>query len=84
MYDTVEQISPGDDLEAVILDGGEYTSYFDWLGVKDMPSLKYVILDDINCFKNEKVFNLCNTSADWLLYEINKNERNGWAIFKKA
>jgi GDPmannose 4,6-dehydratase len=84
MYDTVEQISPGDDLEAVILDGGEYTSYFDWLGIKDMPSLKYIILDDINCFKNEKVFNLCNTSADWLLYEINKNERNGWAIFKKA
>ncbi len=68
--------------EVAILDGGEYSGYLDWINLpKD--NLKYVILDDINCLKNKRVFEELSENTEWTLFKVNKQERNGFAIFRK-
>jgi hypothetical protein len=69
--------------EAVVLDGGEYTGYVDWL-FTPKDDLKYVFLDDTAVLKNEKVRRELLESSDWTLVEENVADRNGWSMFMKA
>jgi hypothetical protein len=68
--------------EVAVLDGGEYSGYLDWLNLPKQ-NLRYVILDDINCLKNKKVFEELSANPDWKPFKVNKEERNGFAIFRK-
>jgi hypothetical protein len=82
IYGSAKQIQPPFSPEAVILDGGEYAGYFDWISI-DKSNLQYVFLDDINVFKNSTVNKELEDSPDWTLFAENKQDRNGWAIFKR-
>jgi hypothetical protein len=68
--------------EVAILDGGEYSGYLDWINLPKQ-NLQYVILDDINCLKNKRVFEELSSSSDWTPFKVNTKERNGFAIFRK-
>lgn len=82
IYSSAKQIQPPFSPDVVILDGGEYAGYFDWLSI-DKSSLRYVFLDDINVFKNRTVNKELEESSDWVLVAGNKHDGNGWAIFKR-
>jgi len=68
--------------EAVVLDGGEYTGYVDWL-FTPKENLKYVFLDDTAVLKNEKVRKELLESSEWELVEESVTDRNGWSVFMK-
>ena len=68
--------------EAVVLDGGEYTGYIDWLFLPK-GSLKYVFLDDSAITKNAKVRQELLENPEWTLLQENLKDRNGWSVFTK-
>lgn len=68
--------------EVAILDGGEYSGYIDWINLpKD--ALQWIILDDINCMKNKRVFEEISKMPEWTCKYTDKKDRNGYAIFCK-
>jgi hypothetical protein len=67
--------------EAVLLDGGEYSGYLDWLSL-DKTNLKVIFLDDINCFKNKLVLQELKNNPEWKSIKIS-TDRNGFAVFIK-
>jgi hypothetical protein len=69
-------------IDVLILDGGEFSGYADWLALKE-KSPKVVCLDDTLCLKNKKVFAELLNDPKWLLRKQN-NDRNGWAIFERS
>jgi hypothetical protein len=81
LYETCAQVTPTFNPQVVILDGGEFSGMMDWKGVPK-EELEYVILDDINCFKNRAVYKEILTTPHWELFKENHSERNGWAIFR--
>ena len=69
------------EVDVIILDGGEFSGYADWLALKD-KNPKVVCLDDSNIMKNERVYKELNEDPTWKLI-AGDNDRNGWAIFAK-
>jgi hypothetical protein len=67
--------------DMVLLDGGEYHTYFEFLEIKDRT--KIICLDDVNAVKCKRIYNELSTSPDWKLYKEDMHERNGWAIFNR-
>jgi hypothetical protein len=67
--------------DVILLDGGEYHTYFEYLNIKDKT--KIICLDDVNTMKCNKIYNELVNDPGWELYKGNLNDRNGWAIFKK-
>jgi predicted O-methyltransferase YrrM len=70
-----------DQFDVVLLDGGEYYTYFEYLAIKD--NTKILCLDDINTIKCSKIYNELINDDNWYILDENKQERNGWAIFNK-
>jgi predicted O-methyltransferase YrrM len=74
-------------IDMVVLDGGEWTSDGDFLILQ--PRVKiggYIVLDDCNqekAVKNAYAYEMLRRSSQWCHYEINLQDRNGWAIFRK-
>lgn len=68
--------------EAVVLDGGEYTGYVDWL-YTPKENLKYVFLDDSAVLKNKRVRMELLQSSEWKLVEESMTDRNGWSFFMR-
>jgi hypothetical protein len=81
LYETCPQVAPPFDPQVAILDGGEFCSEMDWRGLSK-KALEYVILDDINCFKNRSVYEELLANPIWKLVKENMTDRNGWAIFR--
>lgn len=81
LYETCPQVPPSFDPQVAILDGGEFCSQMDWKGLSK-KDLQYVILDDINCFKNRAVYEEILRNPQWTLVKENKDDRNGWAVFR--
>jgi hypothetical protein len=69
------------ELDVVVLDGGEFSSYGDWL-VLQRKNPRVVCLDDVNVIKNNQIYKELKEDKHWELYKEG-GERNGWAIFKK-
>ena len=69
-------------IDFILLDGGEYTTQGDFdILIKKNPT--YIALDDVNCYKCNKIRKDLIGSDNWdVLYE-NLNDRNGWTILKK-
>jgi hypothetical protein len=67
--------------DAVVLDGGEYSGYLDWLSI-DKTNLKLIFLDDTNCYKNKKVVEELDTNSEWNCVK-KSSERNGFAVYEK-
>jgi hypothetical protein len=67
--------------DAVLLDGGEYSGYLDWLSL-DKTNLKLICLDDTNCYKNTKIVEELDTNSEWNCIK-KSSERNGFAVYQK-
>ena len=66
---------------AILLDGGEYSGYLDWLSI-DKTNLKLIFLDDTNCYKNTKVVEELDKNSEWNCIK-KSSERNGFAVYLK-
>lgn len=68
-------------IDVLILDGGEYTTYPEYLKLKQRS--KIIILDDVNSYKNKKVRQELLVDSDFELQYEDLVDRNGYSIFKK-
>ena len=76
----VVDISSFQDIDVIILDGGEYTTRGD-LNTLIKKNPKVIILDDTVVFKCHKIRNELLNDANWILFKENLHDRNGWCIF---
>jgi hypothetical protein len=69
-----------DQFDMVLIDGSEFT------GVVELPYIYgagYILLDDINTFKNYQNFEILKKDPHYELITFDKKVRNGYAIFKR-
>lgn len=65
--------------DVVLLDGGEFTTYFEYRLIKDR--CKYLLLDDINVAKCTKIVEEIKAEPDkWEILEENRSTRNGFLV----
>ena len=67
-------------LDFVLFDGGEFTTYWEFMKIKDRCT-GYILLDDVNTSKCRKVRELLNGSSEWTEVYYTP-ERNGFACFQ--
>lgn len=68
------------DIDVLLIDGSEFTGEAEFRYLK---SAKYVLLDDINSFKNMRNYLNLSNSNDHQIIAVNRTLRNGYAIFKR-
>jgi hypothetical protein len=68
------------DIDVIILDGGEYTTDEDF-NILLLKNPKYICLDDTNVYKCKNIRSKLLNDSNWQLFEENLNDRNGWSIF---
>lgn len=67
--------------DVVLLDGGEFTTYFEFQLIKDR--CKYLLLDDIKVEKCTKIVEEIKSEPNkWEIIEENKATRNGYLVCK--
>ncbi len=67
-------------IDMIILDGGEYTTYGDYnVLIKKEP--KVIILDDVAVYKCRKIRKELLDNTNWKLLKEDLNDRHGWSIF---
>ena len=67
-------------IDLLVLDGGEFSTYLEWLKLKDRA--QYVVLDDTKCLKTKRITEECLKDPKYKLI-ISSEERNGFHIFEK-
>lgn len=67
-------------VDVVLLDGGEYTTYFEFQKIRDKCNI--IMLDDTNTDKCRQIVIELKNDTNWKLM-VEDNEHNGFAIFKK-
>jgi hypothetical protein len=67
--------------EVVMLDGGEYMTYFEYLKLKDIA--KVFLLDDTSVAKCKRIVEELSNDPSWDLIAGNQYERNGWHVYEK-
>ncbi len=67
--------------DVVLIDGCEFTGIAE---LEDIYGAKYILLDDINTFKNHQNFIRLSRDGNYKLIESNYSIRNGYAIFQKT
>lgn len=72
------------DFDVVFLDGGEYTTYFEYKELVKSPSLRMIICDDTNMNKCKKVREELFASTEWKIIEDHPLDRNGWSAFVRV
>jgi tetratricopeptide (TPR) repeat protein len=65
--------------DLVLIDGSEFTGSIE---LDKVYGAKYILLDDINAFKNYDSYQRLKKDANYNLIKENWNTRNGYAIFK--
>ena len=73
---------PANSPEVVLLDGGEYLTYFEFEAMKSMDSIRVFLLDDVHTDKCSAIFTYLQNHPDWTLI-VKGEDRNGWAVFEK-
>jgi len=66
--------------DLVLIDGSEFT------GIPELEAVygaKYILLDDINAYKNYDNFNRLNNDPNYILRIKNMKLRNGFAFFER-
>ncbi len=69
-----------DFFDLVLIDGSEFTGSAE---LDEVYGAKFILLDDINTFKNYKNLSQLSISSEYTLIEHNSHIRNGYAVFKK-
>lgn len=70
-----------ENFDIVLIDGSEFTGAAE---LNFVYGSKYILLDDINTFKNYRNFQILSTDPNYELIEKNHTLRNGYAVFKKV
>jgi hypothetical protein len=70
----------GSNIDVLLIDGSEFTGEVEFRYLK---SAKYVLLDDVNSFKNLRNYLNLSNSKDHQIIAVNKSLRNGYAIFRR-
>ena len=71
-----------DIFDVVLLDGGVYTTYFDFQILKN--KCNYLLLDDIKIAKNEKIVEIIKDNLTyWDILEEDLSSRNGHLVCKR-
>ena len=71
-----------DEIDFVLFDGGEFTTYYEFL--KLFPRCKkYIALDDVNCSKSKKIREILNADDNWEEVAYIP-ERNGFSLFRRG
>ena len=71
-----------DIFDVVLLDGGAFTTYFEFQMLKDRCN--YLLLDDIRNVKNKKIVKILKDNpTHWAILEEDWNNRNGTLICKR-
>jgi hypothetical protein len=65
-------------IDLLILDGGEFSTYAEWVTLKDRS--KIIMLDDTNVLKCKQIVSESSTSPDYQLL-TKSDERNGFHVF---
>jgi len=66
--------------DMVLIDGSEFTASAE---LDKVYGAKFILLDDINSFKNHNNFHRLVTDSNYDLIEENRRCRNGYSVFKK-
>ena len=66
--------------DMVLIDGSEFTGIAEF---KLIYGARYILLDDINAFKNYANYHQLLNDPEYELIEENKTLRNGYAVFKR-
>ena len=69
-----------ENVDVVLLDGGEYTTYFEFQKIRDKCNI--IMLDDTNTDKCRQIVIELKNDTNWKLM-VEDDEHNGFAIFKK-
>lgn len=75
--ENITQLLP-QNIDLLILDGGEYSTYPEWLRLKDRS--KYIVLDDTNILKCNKIRKEIIESSDYTILHDVSNDRNGFLV----
>ena len=75
-------IKPNEDLDVVVIDGGEFCGMADWLAVEKYKP-RIVALDDTSVMKTCDVMDLLKKSKEYEVIQEG-NERNGYCIFRRV
>lgn len=67
-----------DIFDVVLIDGSEFTGKAE---LEEIYGAKFILLDDINTFKNYENYNRLLSDSKYVLIRHNKKLRNGYAIF---
>ena len=81
--DGIELIKQENNIQSfdmVLIDGSEFTGKAEF---KHVYGAKYILLDDINAFKNYQNYQTLRNDSTYELVEENHLLRNGYAIFKR-
>jgi len=70
-----------DKIDFLILDGGEYATYIEWLALKDR--FTYCALDDVKALKCSKIRTEVLNNPQYEVIEDNLNVNNGYLVFKR-
>jgi len=67
--------------DVVLIDGSEFTGTTE---LKEVYGAKFILLDDINAFKNYKNHQRLLSDSNYQLLEHNSHVRNGYSIFQRV
>jgi len=67
-----------DQIDLLILDGGEFSTYAEWVTLKDQS--KIIMLDDTKALKCKQIVEESLSNADYQLI-MSSDERNGFHVF---
>lgn len=73
---------PEESIDVIVLDGGEFSTVYDWSVLKK-KNPKVVCLDDSNVLKTYDIRKELQESEEWITVEDQPMDRNGWCIFKR-
>jgi hypothetical protein len=71
------------DPEVILLDGGEYFTYFEFKKLIKTTRASVYLMDDTNSQKCSKIVEWFELSPEWSCV-ASGNHRNGWAVYSKS
>lgn len=78
--DSVVNIDKIQNIDIIILDGGEYTTEGDF-NILINKNPKVIILDDASVYKCKNIREQLLNDVNWVLYKEDLGDRHGWSIF---
>lgn len=76
----IKQDNGLDHFDLVLIDGSEFTGKAE---LEEVYGARWILLDDVNAYKNYENYHLLKKDPDYELYQENWDLRNGYAVFRK-